>query len=220
MEFSGEEIIGATTGQVWAALNSTDVLQQCIPGCESIQQVGENELAATVLTKVGPIKARFTGKVRLSDLVPEQSYTISGEGNGGAAGLVRGQAHVTLEPHDDGTRLTYRTDSQIMGKIAQIGARLIDGMAQKTAEEFFTRLKAVLESQNASPPATSETQQEQDPGVMPTDPPKPPPARAANLATPLVGLPSVADLRQTIMIALTSFATGLVAGALLCTILG
>lgn len=147
MELLGEELISATPAQVWEALNSTEMLQRCIPGCEAIEQVGENELTATVVTKVGPIKARFSGKVTLTDLVPEKSYTITGEGNGGAAGLVRGLAYVTLEPSDDKTRLSYRTEAQIMGKLAQIGARLIDGFAKKTAGEFFSRLKAELEAE-------------------------------------------------------------------------
>ena len=150
MELKGEGLIAAPRTAVWQALNDPDVLRQCIPGCEEIEQVGENQLAAKVVSKVGPIKARFSGKVTLGDLDPPNGYTISGEGNGGAAGMVRGNARVSLSDTDDGgTLLVYDTDAQINGKLAQIGARLIDMFVKKTAAQFFARFGEIVVAQQA-----------------------------------------------------------------------
>ena len=144
MEMNGEYRIPAPRERVWAALNDPQVLQACIPGCESLERGGENEFKATVRTKVGPVSARFSGKVTLSDFDPPRSYRISGEGQGGAAGFAKGGAVVTLEEDGEGTILRYTADAQVGGKLAQIGSRLIDGTAKKLADEFFEAFAAAV----------------------------------------------------------------------------
>jgi len=129
--------------EVFAALNDADVLRRAIPGCEALERVSETEFEATVAAKIGPVKAKFKGRVELSDLDPPESYTISGEGKGGAAGFAKGGARVTLTEEDGGTRLDYDVDAQVGGKLAQVGARLIDSAAKKLAGEFFTAFETV-----------------------------------------------------------------------------
>jgi carbon monoxide dehydrogenase subunit G len=130
---------------VWAALNDPDVLKQCIPGCQSLEVTGPNEMTATVIFKVGPVKATFGGKVTLSDFDPPNSYRISGEGSGGVAGFAKGGALVRLEPEGaNATVLYYDVDAQIGGKLAQLGARLIDSTAKKLAGEFFKSFAEVV----------------------------------------------------------------------------
>ncbi len=142
MEMTGEYRIPAPRETVWAALNDPVVLQSCIPGCESLERGAENEFKATVRAKVGPVSARFSGKVTLSDFDPPKSYRISGEGQGGAAGFAKGGAVVNLEEDGTGTILRYTADAQVGGKLAQIGSRLIDGTAKKLADEFFEAFAA------------------------------------------------------------------------------
>ncbi len=144
MELQGESRIAAPREAVWIALNDPEILRQCIPGCEAIEQVGENQLAATVVSRIGPIKARFSGKVTLSDFDPPSAYTIAGEGNGGVAGVVQGRARVRLAEEDGQTLLHYDTEAQINGKIAQIGARMIDLFVKKMAAEFFSRFGDIV----------------------------------------------------------------------------
>ncbi|MET0295140.1 MAG: carbon monoxide dehydrogenase subunit G [Phenylobacterium sp.] len=143
MELSGAQIIPAPRERVWAALNDPEVLRRCIPGCESLERVGENELRAVAKIAVGPISARFAGKVLLSDLDPPNGYRISGEGEGGAAGFARGGAVVRLEGQDE-TTLTYAAEAQVGGKLAQLGSRLIDATAKRLTEAFFARFAAEL----------------------------------------------------------------------------
>jgi hypothetical protein len=134
-------------GQVWAALNNPDILKQCIPGCQSLDMAIPNEMTATVVLRVGPVKATFGGKVTLSDLDPPNSYRISGEGSGGIAGFAKGGATVKLsEESPDVTILTYEVDAQIGGKLAQLGGRLIDSTARKLAGEFFASFGEVVGS--------------------------------------------------------------------------
>ncbi|MGE0153590.1 MAG: carbon monoxide dehydrogenase subunit G [Reyranellaceae bacterium] len=142
MEMTGEYRIPAPRETVWAALNDPAILQACIPGCESLERSAENEFKATVRTKIGPVSARFSGKVTLSDFDPPKSYRISGEGQGGAAGFAKGGAVVTLEEDGAGTLLRYTANAQVGGKLAQIGSRLIDGTAKKLADEFFEAFAA------------------------------------------------------------------------------
>lgn len=142
MEMTGEYRIPAPREAVWSALNDPVVLQSCIPGCESLERGAENEFKATVRAKVGPVSARFSGKVTLSDFDPPKSYRISGEGQGGAAGFAKGGAVVNLEEDGTGTILRYTADAQVGGKLAQIGSRLIDGTAKKLADEFFEAFAA------------------------------------------------------------------------------
>jgi carbon monoxide dehydrogenase subunit G len=145
MEMTGEYRIEAPREAVWTALNDPEVLKQVIPGCEEIEKTSDTEFEAKVKAKVGPVSAKFAGKVTLSDLDPPNGYTISGEGKGGAAGFARGGAKIRLEEEDGGaTILYYEVDAQVGGKLAQIGSRLIDGTAKKMAGDFFGKLSEVV----------------------------------------------------------------------------
>jgi carbon monoxide dehydrogenase subunit G len=138
MQMNDSRRIPASKQEVWAALNDPEILKQCIPGCQFLDRSSPTEMTATVVFKVGPVKATFGGKVTLSDLVPPDSYRISGEGSGGVAGFAKGGALVRLESDGpDVTVLRYDVDAQIGGKLAQLGARLIDSTARKLAAEFF-----------------------------------------------------------------------------------
>jgi carbon monoxide dehydrogenase subunit G len=144
MDMNGEYQIAAPRQRVWEALNDPEVLRLCIPGCEEIVKLSDVEWTAKVTAKVGPVKAKFGGKVTLSDLDPPNGYTITGEGTGGAAGFAKGGAAVKLVDQGDGTLLTYTVKAQVGGKLAQIGSRLIDGASRKMAEEFFGNFAARL----------------------------------------------------------------------------
>ncbi|MDT7951296.1 MAG: carbon monoxide dehydrogenase subunit G [Acetobacteraceae bacterium] len=144
MDMTGERLIPAPRQRVWDALNDPAILKDCIPGCESLEKTGENELRATAGIKLGPINARFTGKVQLSDLDPPSSYRISGEGQGGVAGFAKGGANVSLADQGSDTLLTYVVNAQVGGKIAQLGARLIDATSKQMADLFFDRFSAKL----------------------------------------------------------------------------
>lgn len=144
MEMSGEYRIEAPIERVWEALNDPEILKQAIPGCDEIVRLSDTELTAKVTARVGPVKASFTGHVTLSDLDPPNSYRISGEGKGGAAGFAKGGANVSLVADGDATILKYEVDATVGGKLAQIGARLIDGTAKKMAGEFFSNFAEVV----------------------------------------------------------------------------
>ena len=145
MTMSGEQQLAAPRETVWAKLNDPQVLKACIPGCESLEVTGENEFQAVATNKIGPGKARFKGKVRLTDLDPPNGYKISGEGDGGIAGFAKGGANVQLAEADGGgTKLHYDVDAQVGGKIAQLGGRLIDSTAKKLADEFFANFAKAL----------------------------------------------------------------------------
>jgi len=153
MEMSGEYKINASRQQVWDALNDPEILKQSIPGCEEIEQKSPTEMAAKVTAKVGPVKAKFAGEVELTDLDPPNGYRISGEGKGGAAGFAKGGANVKLEEDGDGTLLKYEVDAQVGGKLAQLGARLIDGTAKKMASQFFENFAAAVEGGEGAAPS-------------------------------------------------------------------
>lgn len=145
MQMNDSQTIPASREKVWAALNDPAVLKQCIPGCQELDMTSPTEMTAKVVIKVGPVKASFGGKVTLSDLDPPQGYKITGEGSGGVAGFAKGGAAIQLEAvGDDETILHYQVDSQIGGKLAQLGGRLIDATAKKLAGEFFTKFAAVV----------------------------------------------------------------------------
>jgi carbon monoxide dehydrogenase subunit G len=141
MEMNNRQHITAPRDRVWAALNDAEMIRNCIPGCETLERLDDNELAATVVLKVGPVKATFKGKVRFENVIEPASMTLVGEGSGGIAGHARGSANVTLTEDADGTMLTYVVDAQVGGKIAQLGARLIESTSQKLAGEFFRKFE-------------------------------------------------------------------------------
>jgi hypothetical protein len=145
MTMAGEQLLTAPREKVWAALIDMDVLKACIPGCETLEKLSDTEFMAVATNKIGPVKARFKGKVRLTDLDPPNGYKISGEGDGGIAGFAKGGAVVVLTDKDGGTLLTYNVEAQIGGKLAQLGQRLINGVAKKLADDFFVKFaKAVV----------------------------------------------------------------------------
>jgi hypothetical protein len=138
MTMTGEATLPAARSRVWALLNDPDVLKVCIPGCQSLEKVGESGFAAVAKVKIGPVSATFKGKVELSDIIPDVGYTISGEGEGGIAGFAKGGAKVSLADAADGTVLRYDVEAHVGGKMAQLGSRLIDGVAKGMADKFFT----------------------------------------------------------------------------------
>lgn len=137
MEMSGEHRIPVPREKVWAALNDPQILKESIPGCQELEKVSDTEMKAKVLAKVGPVKATFNGDVTLSNINEPASYTISGEGKGGAAGFAKGGADVALDEDGDGTILRYSAKAQVGGKLAQLGNRLIDATAKQMADQFF-----------------------------------------------------------------------------------
>lgn len=155
MKLNDEIRIDAPREDVFAALNDVDILKQSIPGCEELQRISEDELEGTVQAKVGPVKARFKGMVTISDKNPPESYRISGEGKGGAAGFAKGGATVHLEADGGATILRYDVDAQVGGKLAQIGSRLVESTSQKLAREFFQNFEAAVAGSRAAP-ATEE----------------------------------------------------------------
>ncbi len=166
LEIKGEYSIPATREQVWDALNDPEVLKVCIPGCEEIEKLSNTEMTAAVTIKVGPVKAKFKGEVTLSDLDPPNGYTISGEGQGGAAGFAKGGAKVVLTTDGDNTRLTYDVDAVVGGKLAQIGSRLIEGTAAKLADQFFSALTDLLSDEIEEEDINVE-EYEEDGGINP-----------------------------------------------------
>jgi len=145
MDMTGEYRIPAPREQVWAALNDPAILKASLPGCESLERVSDHAFAATVAAKVGPVRAKFNGQVTLSDLNPPESYKISGEGKGGAAGFAKGGADVRLaEESAEVTVLSYTAKADVGGKLAQLGSRLIDATAKKMADEFSENFRRQL----------------------------------------------------------------------------
>ena len=143
MKFTGEHEIPASREEVWAALNDPQALKESLPGAEVVTKVSDNEFTATVQAKVGPVRAKFKGKIELSDIDAPNGYTIAGEGSGGAAGFAKGSAKVTLSDGEaGGTKLAYDVDAAIGGKLAQIGQRLIQGTAKKMSDDFFNNFAA------------------------------------------------------------------------------
>jgi carbon monoxide dehydrogenase subunit G len=141
MEMQGSRHLAVTQQQAWEALNDPEVLKTCIPGCEKVEPTGENQYAIGMSVKVGPVAARFNGKIQLQDVLPPNSYTLNFEGQGGPAGFGKGQARVKLAPPAEGAgcELAYTATAQVGGKIAQVGQRLVDGVARSMAEDFFRR---------------------------------------------------------------------------------
>ena len=201
MDMTGQQTIPAPRETVWEALNDPDVLKECIPGCEEIEKTSDTGFTAKVAAKVGPVKARFSGAVELTDLNPPSSYRISGEGKGGAAGFAKGGATVELEEAEGGaTLLKYTVNASVGGKLAQIGGRLIDSTAKKYANDFFetfTRIASERAGGDAAPaePAPAEaTPAEATPAEpTPAEPtPAPAPAQPTVAAEPAAAAPETA----------------------------
>ena len=156
MKLAEERHIAADPATVWAAVLNPQVLQACVPGCESLTGSPSEGFEAIVVQKVGPVKARFTGTVTLSEMVEAQSLRITGEGKGGVAGFAKGGAFVTMTADGTGTKLTYEVEASVGGKIAQLGSRIIDGFAKNLAEEFFNRFQSAIEGPAQEAPAEAE----------------------------------------------------------------
>jgi carbon monoxide dehydrogenase subunit G len=165
MEMQGSRRLAVSQQQAWNALNDPEVLKACIPGCDKVEATGENQYAIGMAVKIGPVSARFAGRIQLTDVLPPNSYTLNFEGQGGAAGFGKGAAQVSLAPPAEGggCELTYTAQAQVGGKIAQVGQRLVDGVAKSMAEDFFKRFDAEMEknhpqayaAQAALPPAAA-----------------------------------------------------------------
>ena len=168
MEMQGNRQLKVQQQQAWDALNNPEVLKVCIPGCDRIEASGEHEFSMGTALKIGPVSAKFSGKIMLSDIQAPSSYTLNFEGQGGVAGFGKGTAKVTLTPNDQGCELSYSVTAQVGGKIAQLGQRLIDGVAKSLSEEFFKRFDAETERlypvQDSAAPADAPAPQPQAQG--------------------------------------------------------
>lgn len=184
MDMTGKQIIPAPRQTVWEALNDPEVLKECIPGCEEIERTGDNGFTAKVSAKVGPVKAKFAGAVELQDLNPPVSYTIVGEGKGGAAGFAKGGAKVSLaevtENGEPATELTYEVNASVGGKLAAIGSRLIDSTAKKYANDFFEKFKEI--ASNRAPAEAAPAPAAATPPAAPA--PAPAPVQPTPVTTP------------------------------------
>jgi len=187
MDMTGEYHIAAPRQKVWDALNDPEILKQAIPGCETITKHSDTEMSATVRAKVGPVSARFGGKVTISDRDPPNSYKIMGEGTGGPAGFAKGGATVKLADDGAGTKLSYVVEANVGGKLAQIGSRLIDATARQMADNFFAKFAQVVVASSAAagpaPAAPAEAVAAEAPPVMVAEMP-PPPAPSLELPPP------------------------------------
>ncbi len=154
MDLTGEYRIPATREKVWKALNDPEILKQCIDGCQELNKDSDTEFSAKVTAKVGPVKAKFAGKVVLSELDPPNGYTISGEGQGGVAGFAKGGADVKLADDGGETVLSYEAKAEVGGKLASVGSRLVEGVAKKQADDFFGKFSEIF-SGDAEPAATA-----------------------------------------------------------------
>ncbi len=158
MDLKGEYRLPASRQVVWDALNDPETLRACIPGCEGLERQEDGRMTALVVAKVGPVKAKFSGEVRLEDVIAPESYSIVGEGKGGIAGFAKGGARVHLAEDGDHTVLTYTVEAQVGGKIAQLGGRLVDSTAKKLSGQFFDCLAAKVSggersAEEITPPA-------------------------------------------------------------------
>ena len=171
MEMKGEQLIVASQADTWAALNDPEILKACIPGCESIDRVTDSEYAVQMTARVGPVAAKFKGKLTLSDLKPPHSYAIAFEGQGGVAGFGKGGAQVQLATEGEATRLSYQVKASVGGKLAQIGSRLVDAAARKLADDFFTAFNEKVASLHGTAAhADHEEHADHHPEPVPRDP--------------------------------------------------
>ncbi len=189
MEIAGEFRIAADKQTVWEALNDPEILRASIPGCESVERHSDTQLTAVVKIRMGPVRATFKGKVTLSDLDPPNSYTISGEGEGGVAGFGRGSARVTLADVEGETLLTYAAKAEVGGKLAQIGSRLVESATRKLSKDFFDNFSKVVETGAAQPSAAAQPSPGDAPAPQPSAESKP--ATESGLADWSAGLAAI-----------------------------
>ena len=168
MEQSGERRIAAPRDRVWAALNDPEVLLRCIEGCEALERTGPDTLTATVRVRVGPVSAVFTGDIALKDVDPPNGCTMEVSARGGAAGFAKGQARVTLAEDSGLTLLAYKAEGQVGGKLAQVGQRLIDATARKTADDFFAAFSSAVEAPALAQAEAAEASGGESPMSVPT----------------------------------------------------
>ena len=180
MDMSNSVLLPSTQQRVWDALNDPEILKRCIAGCESIDRVDDNAYKVAMTLAIGPVKAKFKGELKLTDIEAPNAYTIRFEGQGGVAGFGKGNARVSLAPEDDGTRLSYTVNAQVGGKIAQVGSRLIDGASKKMADDFFRAFREVIATMDVSEPTASDGAAQAVVDVVAIVPPD------ADIVTPLV----------------------------------
>ena len=180
MDMSNSVLLPSTQQRVWDALNDPEILKRCIAGCESIDRVDDNAYKVAMTLAIGPVKAKFKGELKLTDIEAPNAYTIRFEGQGGVAGFGKGNARVSLAPEDDGTRLSYTVNAQVGGKIAQVGSRLIDGASKKMADDFFRAFREVIVTMDVSEPTASDGAAQAVVDVVAIVPPD------ADIVTPLV----------------------------------
>ncbi|HYG55065.1 MAG TPA: carbon monoxide dehydrogenase subunit G [Burkholderiales bacterium] len=173
MEMSGEQLIPAPQQDTWRALNDPQVLKACVPGCESIEPSGENQYQVLMVARVGPVSAKFKGKLTLSDVKPPDSYAIAFEGQGGAAGFAKGGAQVRLKEENHQTRLAYDVKASVGGKLAQIGSRLVDAAAKKVADDFFQNFTAYFAKKQEGHEDAAHDEDDHRPAPIPPDPDMP-----------------------------------------------
>ncbi len=169
MEMKGEQLVPASQQATWEALNDPQVLKACVPGCESIDATGPDEYQVLMVARVGPVSAKFKGKLAISDIRPPDSYAIAFEGQGGPAGFAKGGAQVRLSPEGAGTKLAYDVKANVGGKLAQIGSRLVDAAAKKVADDFFRNFNERFAA-HAEAPAHDDGKDEHHPEPVPADP--------------------------------------------------
>jgi len=170
MEMTGEQLVPASQEVTWNALNDPEVLKACVPGCESIERISGNDFQVLMVARVGPVSAKFKGKLSLSDIKPPNSYAISFEGQGGAAGFAKGSASVRLSSENSATRLSYDVKANVGGKLAQIGSRLVDGAARKVADDFFRNFNEKLSAAKPADAAHDHPADDHHAEPVPRDP--------------------------------------------------
>ena len=198
MKMNGEFRVPTDRETVWRALNDTAVLKECLPGCQEIEKTSDTEMTATLVIKVGPVKATFKGGVTLSDLDPPNGYTLSGQGQGGTAGFASGEARVNLVEEDGARVVQYDVDAKVGGKLAQIGSRLIDSTAKKLAKQFFDKLAETLgggeqaeaKDEAAPEPEAAASDKPDEPAPAPDPAPAPPEPAASPAGAKSEGAPA------------------------------
>jgi len=179
MELSGDILVGAPRDRVWAALNDAGVLTRCIPGCEGMEEIGPTERTARVMVKIGPVRARFAGRIRMDDIRDGEGCTLHFEGSGGPAGMAKGQSVVSLADEEGGTRLRYTAQASVGGKLGQIGGRMIDAAAKQMADQFFAAF-----DKEVGPPAVAAAEGPAPEAAAPSAAPEAVPAAAPGVTVP------------------------------------